>query len=1200
MKLLIDLQALQNGSRNRGIGRYVRSLFDALAKRDDIKLFALLNGAMADTLKSATTYAADRIGAERVLVFPGLPSTSDQYPANKHRRLLSELFYEAFVAETGCDALLAGSAVEGFTDDTIVSLTAPSAGYLRAAIFYDAIPLTSPEEHLRAKFARNWYDDRMRHLHAADLLLAISAFSRSEAVTHLNRDASTVVEISTAIDKDLFCADGKNAKRTLAKFGLSKPFLMHASVIDPRKNFDGLVTAFGALPAKVRNKHQLLLAGPVLPDMESHLRKLAAAAGVAQSDLIIPGQVTDEDLLALYRSCRLFVFPSFFEGFGLPALEAMACGAPAIGSNVTSIPEVIGNPAYTFDPHDTEEMAALITTLLTDKKAWLDAKAHAVSHAACFSWEKVASSTVEAIRGGLADREPLPVGYPSASRMGTYVANGIDLDDCASSDVEALARHLSAGEDELITKCAAAFPKKKPWRIEGTPFDTTYSLALVNRETALAMSKLGWDVALQSGEGNENAAVSQEFLAANPDLVPLYERAGQTSQQSSFATSRMNYPPRTEDMSAPINALHHYAWEETGFPHRWVEEFNENLTMMTTLSTHVEKILIDNGVCVPMVTSGCGVDHWERIKADPNYRVDARSFRFLHVSSCFPRKGINALLEAYGAAFSIDDDVSLVIKTFDNPHNEVLDVLSGLKAQNSQYPDVVTIFGDLSDAQVKALYSQCHVMVGPSFAEGYGLPFAEAMLSGIPVITTNWGGQLDFCNSSNSWLVDYRFERANSHLGVWSSAWARVDVQALARAMREAREASVETRAAMAARGRHQLMERHTWKHVAERLTASAATLPARPRRDPQIGWISTWNSKCGIATYSQHLIDAIPADVTVFSPEKEATLIGKDQSHRLWRVSKSLSRLGRILASPHAADIDVFVIQFNYGFYNHADLANFIYQAKDRGKAVILCLHATYEIGLQPYDNFQLSYIAPALAACDRILVHSVNDLNNLKRLGLVDNVALFPHGVLRRGSRPEHRVRPEEPVIATYGFAMPHKGLSEVLEAVRLLRKRGRKVRLKMVNAEYPAEVSAAEVHALNSKIRNDGLSEFVEMHNEFLSDERSLELLTDSDLVVFAYQNTEESASGAVRYGMAVERPVAVTPLPIFDDLAGATFRMKGTSPSDIADGIAAALDALASDNPEAKVIEERAEAWRSQHDYRIVGRRLFNMCKALASR
>ncbi len=1202
MKLLFDLQALQNESRNRGIGRYVKSLFDALARRTDIELFGLLNGAMRETLGPAYDHAAGQIGADRVLVFPGVSETCEHISENKYRRKLGEAAYEAFVAAVSPDALLVGSAVEGFGDDTCVSLRGLGTRYLKSVILYDLIPFLQPDKYLGCSKTKSWYFERIRQIDCADMLLAISESSRLEALQCLRITPDRCVSISTAIDGNVFSSKGAVDLEAPQRLGITKPFVMHTSAIEPRKNFDGLVEAFAALPVALRNKHQLVLVGSASEVTTDALRALARRHGLSDTDVVMPGFVPDPELAQLYRACRLFVFPSFHEGFGLPALEAMACGCPAIGSNTTSIPEVIGDPAYTFDPGNTAEMSKLIQHLLSDEEAWSKARKHALKHATTFNWDKVADRAVAELKSRLAAREPVPPpAYPSAQRMAAHVANRIDLNECPACDVETLAHCLASAEDELVAKLAATLPKKgRTWRIEG-PFDSSYSLALVNRETARGMAGLGWQVALHSTEGPGDFPANPDFLAANPDLAAMHERAAKGSHKRSFSASRLLYPPRVTDMTAPISALHHYAWEESGFPQDWVNDFNQNLTIMTTLSNHIEKIMIDNGVSVPMVTSGCGVDHWDRITPDESYRVEARSFRFLHVSSCFPRKGVDALLAAYGAAFSIDDDVSLIIKTFDNPHNEVRKMLAELQAHNPRYPHVVTIFGDISDAELKALYGQCQVMVGPSFAEGYGLPFAEAMLSGIPVITTNWGGQLDFCNAGNSWLVDYRFERAKTHFGLWASAWARVDIASLADALREAHAASPEIRAAMAARGREQLMARHQWHHVAQRLTAAAATLPKQPRRDPHIGWISTWNSKCGIATYSQHLVNAMPEGVKVFSPENEDMLSGPDRSIRSWRQSKWSSRLSRVLDSEPARDLDTFIIQFNFGFYNHADLANFIRRAKDQGKAIIICLHSTvFPLDVPDPENYQIVFLAPALAVCDRILVHSIDDLNKLKALGLIDNVALFPLGVLSRSDTVPPRAKIGEATIATYGFALPHKGLPEMLQALCLLRDRGRKVRLRMVNAEYPVDVSAALVHDLKAQIRDLGLSDYVEMHNQFLPDEDSLALLTDSDLVVFPYQNTAESASGAVRYGMAVQRPVAVTPLPIFSDIEGASFRMGGTSPADLADGIAAALDAIAANTPEAIAIAEQAARWREQHDYRVVGKRLYHMCKALASR
>lgn len=1200
MRLLLDLQGIQNGSRSRGIGRYVRSLFEALTKRADIELCVLLNSSLDESLDEVSQFVRARLPEGRVFFFPSLKETRSSGDANMSRRKLAEAAYEAFVAQTGCDALLVGSTVEGFDDDTVTSLKMQNAPYVKSVILYDLIPLIEPEKYIGWSKVRSWYFDRISHIKSADLTLAISESSRLEALEHLKVAPLASVSISTAIDHKIFNSNGPAGGEIIERLRISKPFLMHASVMEPRKNFEGLVQAFTYLPKYIRDNHQLLLIGKASEEIEFRLRAIAEDAGVPAADLIIPGFISDEDLIRLYRACRLFVFPSFHEGFGLPALEAMACGCPTIGSKLTSVPEVIGEAAYMFDPHNPRAISSLMEELLANEAAWAKARDHATDHAANFSWDLVAERAVLAIRQGIANRITFPKpGYPSAQRMAEYVAGKIDLADCSDEDAGALARCLAAAEDELVAKLAAGLPKRgKPWRIEG-PFDSSYSLALVNRETARAMAELGWRVALHSTEGPGDFPANPAFLATNPDLAGMHARADKVSPKASYAVSRLLYPPRVDDMKGRINALHHYAWEESGFPQEWVDNFNAHLTMMTTLSSHVEKIMVDNGVSVPLATSGCGVDHWDRIVSDRVFKIEARGFRFLHVSSCFPRKGVDALLAAYEASFDIDDDVSLVFKTFDNPHNDLREKLAQRQARNPRFPHVVLLFGDLDDAELKALYEQCDVMVGPSFAEGYGLPFAEALLSGIPVITTAWGGQLDFCNASNSWLVDYRFERAQTHFGIWASAWARVNVPDLAVAMREARAASPEQRERMAARGRAQLLARHRWHQVAQRLTAAAATLPARPKREPRIGWISTWNSKCGIATYSQHLVDAMPGKVTVFSPQNEETLLGEDTSIRSWRQSKSLSNLSRILDNEKADELDVFIIQFNFGFYNHRDLAQFIRHAKDQGKVVVIFLHSTvFPLEVPNPENFQLAWLAPALAACDRVLVHSIDDLNRLKDLGLVENVALFPHGVLRRVDALTLRPSEQLKTIATYGFALPHKGLPEMLHALRILLDKGRKVKLRMVNAEFPLDVSAMLVDDLKRKVHELGLVGHVELHNDFLPDEDSLRLLTDTDLVVFPYQNTAESASGAVRYGMAVERPVAVTPLPIFADLDGCVHQLPGITPVDIANGLGKALDIISAGTPEAATIAEKAARWRDQHDYAVLGRRLFNMCNALS--
>jgi glycosyltransferase involved in cell wall biosynthesis len=240
---------------------------------------------------------------------------------------------------------------------------------------------------------------------------------------------------------------------------------------------------------------------------------------------------------------------------------------------------------------------------------------------------------------------------------------------------------------------------------------------------------------------------------------------------------------------------------------------------------------------------------------------------------------------------------------------------------------------------------------------------------------------------------------------------------------------------------------------------------------------------------------------------------------------------------------------------------------------------------------------MVPTLAVCDRLLVHSIEDLNRLKTLGLTHNVALFPHGALLQDTVKPVRKSDVPPLIATYGFALPHKGLGEIIEAMKILKERNFPVRLRLVNSEHPADVSKNLLDELRYATKRYGLDDQVEFHSEFLSDDESLRLLEAADLMVFAYQDTGESASGAVRYGMALGNPVIVTPIPIFNDLGDAVFKFSGVSAHALADGIERTLKSILGRNDEYKKVMGRAEDWRRSYDYVAVGRRLKNICKSL---
>jgi glycosyltransferase involved in cell wall biosynthesis len=169
----------------------------------------------------------------------------------------------------------------------------------------------------------------------------------------------------------------------------------------PQKNIEGLIKAYAALPDAVRKEQQLAIICPVRGEGKNHLRRLAVDLGLAEQDIVFTGHVSDEMLIAAYNFCSVFVFPSWHEGFGLPVLEAMSCGAPVLASRAASLPEVVGWDGALFDPHGTEELTSLLLKVLDDPGFREKLLENGANQACQFSWEKSADRSWEAFEKAL-------------------------------------------------------------------------------------------------------------------------------------------------------------------------------------------------------------------------------------------------------------------------------------------------------------------------------------------------------------------------------------------------------------------------------------------------------------------------------------------------------------------------------------------------------------------------------------------------------------------------------------------------------------------------------------------------------------------------------------------------------------------------------------------------------------------------------
>lgn len=425
MRLILDLQGCQtSGSRFRGIGRYSGSLAKALVGRArDHECWIALNGAFPESVTAIREEFDGLLPEDRIRVWQPVGPVAYGNPAHAWRRYAGEVLREFFLDALQPDLVHVSSVFEGFGDDAVVSV-GRAVSVPTVATLYDLIPLVHQDIYLGHPLVREWYHDKLEALRQARLLLAISESSRRETIDYLHLPESRVVNISSAADPMFRPLQiSLEAERELReRLGLRRPFVMYTGGIDHRKNIEGLIRAFAMLPPSLRGAHQLAVVCKASPEDRQRLEALARSVGLADGDVVLTGFVSDDDMVALCNLCKLFVFPSWHEGFGLPALEAMACGAPVIASNTSSLPEVVGRDDALFDPRSDARIAEKMAQALGDAAFRFDLAEHGKRRARLFSWDETARRSLEAMEAEYEMRTHaagpmVPVGRPERPRM---------------------------------------------------------------------------------------------------------------------------------------------------------------------------------------------------------------------------------------------------------------------------------------------------------------------------------------------------------------------------------------------------------------------------------------------------------------------------------------------------------------------------------------------------------------------------------------------------------------------------------------------------------------------------------------------------------------------------------------------------------------------------------------------------------------
>lgn len=1752
MRILIDLQSCQNGSRFRGLGRYTLNITKALLRLETAHEFVLLLSdqfpdAIEHLRRELTPYLSQN--AFRICSIPDRVEAAGGSNAWRYRA--AEIVRSAFIAQCKPDVVFIPSFFEGLWDNVVVSLD--KGDYVIVATLHDLIPLEDPERYLASPDDREAYIRRLHDLGKIDRFIAISDYVSRDAQTRLAIPQNKIQVVLNGVDEEFAPAKLTEADRDrlMQRLAITKPFVFNNSPLEQRKNLEGLISGFASMSAQYRNAHQLVISGKFDDYARNHLRSLAEAEGLAEGTLILTGYVSDEDMIALYSECALFAFPSHSEGFGLPPLEAMACGAPVVVANATSLPEVVDRPDLLVDPTDPLALAKAMELILGNPSLQAELRNYGLSRARKFTWTqnakmvlaeleacaskrtsgkvtvqqterdkaplafvcmdmaetshiagrllallselsirydvtlisesdgeitpwikaplnirspewfernswrfgdviyagdsasddkllslmtikpglyfelaaipkvdedvtKVVSLSISRQRdivasvgvGGLMDAEavkdenlrapsqvgarfrnaaalvlregesgmphlPLRADEQAARKYRGFMqvepkapliaivadhanggaellariralvtahphafvlvhALGADkkrnghgpvhlqgnirvfagdiaphyrgllstadalivapdvmpclrkrlLDDAATSHVMTICADESCNVAEAVSNVinrqepmdgpsmtiaaptlseadtlwlsklnegltqlsghplsqADVVASKLPGSVRGYQpdgFDLSKLASVIEQNQAYEREPLicfdisafcspnaprrldshtraqllallhqggrnicavyatgdkfcianyfiskeiglthayatdqilyvrpgdkivGLDVlhsfhplamaalkrarlygamalyfaagqnGFQSGgekglaqiacawaedaeqpdklqiilpaspltatyRNNLLALAMQELVAAKmpaaffsldevPDaltddlpadsyallsatprveasLEAIKEKLAKTPQpdaalhytvmghllgsyslaiinrsvartlEQAYA-GRVHYAPfetdpisHTEGVPAgekaliakmmdrprplpqnevmicqhwpimpprekPRLALSLFPWEESHVPDGIVHTLSNGFDAIISPSQSVTSALSVSGCSIPVATIGQPVDltPFEELarKRKPNRPIR----KFVHISSAFPRKGVDVLLEAWAKAFTKDDDVELTIKSFPNPHNDVTEQLEQLQKAYLALAPVKFVNRDVEPEELLTFYRDYDAMVLPSRGEGYNLPALESMAAGLPLIVTGHGGHRDFCGPEQARMVRFTFRRSASHTSGSHALWLEPDVEDLVEALRELHDPAnaelVEKRRTNAMAAAREEGDASGWLRRFNAMVRDIQTVDWQST--PRVGWVSTWNIQCGIAQYSSYLLDRMSkaqrANILIYCDRRSPAAVGNEElaCKPAWDLIGD--KASEIVETALADGTEALVIQHQDGLISWEQLGALGHHPKLEKIVSVAVLHNVRK--LLEVGGEEVTTAVSGLAKMSRVLVHNTDDMNFLLGLGLRQNLGLFPHGAFAAKAAPWPRdLGPSDgPIIGCHGFFFRHKGIDKLIRAAGQLRREWPGLRLRLVNARFPGDEHDEVIRECQQIAIEVGMDDAIEWHLDFLPVDEIEELLSGCDVNILPYDESNDSASGAIRTCLATMVPLIATRVKIFAELSDAVAWAQNNDP----DELARAIRKLLKSSKMRREVQAGMYSWLHSHDW-----------------